>query len=321
MSGGGRERIATRRAVWRSRLLSEWWSPGVCRRSIGEVLDCGGLGPVEWLWPRQGMAYRADPFVWPGTDLVLCEEVPLATGIGRLVALRAGDDGRFGRVGALLDDGVHRSYPYVFRQGEASFLLPEAAAGGSCVVYRMSEGGVPEPVATIAPGRRLVDATMFALGDRIWVAATDLAYGSDDNLCLFHAATPEGPWLSHAANPVIRADRRVRSGGTPFEHRGRWYRPAQDCTETYGGALVINEILCLDPDRYAERAVLRLAPDPAGPFPHGLHTIAADGARCWVDGKRYVFSPIAVAGKIGRRLARLTGNGSGRAAVVPGVAA
>jgi hypothetical protein len=103
-------------------------------------------------------------------------------------------------------------------------------------------------------------------------------------------------------NPVVTARRTARSGGTPFRHHGRLYRPAQDCTETYGGALVITEITTLTPDAFAERIVCRLAPDRASRFPHGLHTISADGDRCLVDGKRLVFDPLVVAGKIKRRL-------------------
>ncbi|MGC9269490.1 glucosamine inositolphosphorylceramide transferase family protein [Acidiphilium sp.] len=297
------EPAAAARQVWRDRLLCEWWSIGICARPIGAILDHGALGPVRWLEPTQGRAYRADPFAWPGTDLILCEEVPLVTGIGRIVALRE-RGGRFEPVGTLLDDGVHRSYPFIWRDGEEMFMLPEAVAGGPTILYRLTPPGTLEALATIAADRRLVDATMFAANGHLWIAATDLAFGSDNNLCLFHANHPGGPWHAHAANPVITGRRTARSGGTPFQHRGRWYRPAQDCTETYGGALVIAEILTLTPTTYRERIVCRLAPDPTGPFPHGLHTLSADGERCLIDGKRMIFAPRVVAGKIRRRMFR-----------------
>ncbi len=289
------------RRVWRDRLLCEWWSIGICARSIGEVLDHGALGPVHWLEPARGAAYHADPFIWPGTGILLCEEVPLATGVGHIVALRA-HDGSFAPVRTLLDDGLHRSYPFIWQDRDESFLLPESATGGPTILYRITPDFDLERIATIAEGRRLVDATLFRAGDRLWIAATDLAYGSNDNLCLYHADRPAGPWHAHALNPVVAHRRTARSGGTPFHHAGRLYRPAQDCTETYGGALVITELTTLTPSAFAERIVCRIAPDPRGPFPDGLHTLCSDGERCFVDGKRFVFDPQVVAGKIARRL-------------------
>jgi hypothetical protein len=289
------------RSTWRDRLLCEWWSIGICARSIGEVLDQAALGPVQWLEPACGTAYRADPFIWPGTGLLLCEEVPRDTGIGHLVILRE-RDGVFSPLQRLLNDGTHRSYPFIWQDGADSYLLPEAAAGGPTILYRMSPNFDLAPVATIAPDRRLVDATLFSTAGKLWIAATDLAYGSDNNLTLYYADQPSGPWLAHHQNPVVIGRRTARSGGTPFQHGGRLYRPAQDCTDTYGGALIISEITSLTPEAFAERFVCRLAPDPHGRFPHGLHTLSSDGERCFVDGKRLVFDPQVVAGKIARRL-------------------
>lgn len=295
---------------WRDRLLCEWWSIGICEQSIGLVLESGSLGPVRWLAPRRGSAYRADPFVWPGTGRVLCEEVPLATGIGRIVVLRE-EGGDFVPEARLLDDGIHRSYPFVWTENDAAFVLPEASAGGPTILYQMAGDGALIAIATIAPSQRLVDATLFSAGGYQWIAATDCAYGSNNNLCLFYADRIAGPWHPHRGNPVKRDISSARPGGTPFRHREKLFRPAQDCTGGYGAALVINEIVTLTPDAFEEHIVCRLAPDPRGPFPDGLHTLSSDGTRCFVDGKRLVFVPMVVARKIGRRLhpGRLMGTG------------
>jgi hypothetical protein len=51
----------------------------------------------------------------------------------------------------------------------------------------------------------------------------------------------------------------------------------------------------LTPTRFAETPVQRIAPDPRGAYPDGLHTIAGAGDLTVIDGKRLVFSPIAFA--------------------------
>jgi hypothetical protein len=70
---------------------------------------------------------------------------------------------------------------------------------------------------------------------------------------------------------------------------GVLYRPSQDCSETYGGALVINRIDRLTPTEFHESVAATLRPLPGGPYPHGLHTLngLADGTV--LDGKKFTF--------------------------------
>ena len=87
--------------------------------------------------------------------------------------------------------------------------------------------------------------------------------------------------------------RSSRPAGTPFRIEGALYRPAQDCSRTYGGAVAINRVDELSPTGFEERLVTRLCPDPAGPYPTGLHTICAAGDQTIIDGKRQEFSWLA----------------------------
>jgi hypothetical protein len=98
--------------------------------------------------------------------------------------------------------------------------------------------------------------------------------------------------------------RSSRPAGTPFEHDGRLFRPAQDCAGSYGAAIVINEVTSLTPDRFSERPVARLTPEPRGPLPDGLHTLSAAGPRTLVDGKRLVWRPGRALRRGARRLLR-----------------
>jgi hypothetical protein len=76
---------------------------------------------------------------------------------------------------------------------------------------------------------------------------------------------------------------------------GALYRPAQDCSVTYGGAVVINRIERMTPEEFSEQVVTRLAPAADGPYPHGLHTLSSAGNVTLVDGKRHILSAAAVA--------------------------
>jgi len=69
------------------------------------------------------------------------------------------------------------------------------------------------------------------------------------------------------------------------------YRPAQDCSRTYGGRVIINRVLTLTPLAFRETQVATVEPDRTGRYPAGLHTLSQVGDITLIDGKRVVFSP------------------------------
>jgi hypothetical protein len=69
------------------------------------------------------------------------------------------------------------------------------------------------------------------------------------------------------------------------------YRPAQDCSRTYGGRVIINRVHTLTPVAFHEEAVVAVNPDSAGPYPSGLHTLSQVGTITLIDGKRMRFIP------------------------------
>ena len=80
-----------------------------------------------------------------------------------------------------------------------------------------------------------------------------------------------------------------RPAGTPFWVDGALYRPAQDCSSTYGARVQINRILVLTPTDFSEEVVACVEPDSRGLYPRGLHTLSSLGRQTLVDGKRSVF--------------------------------
>lgn len=88
--------------------------------------------------------------------------------------------------------------------------------------------------------------------------------------------------------------RSSRSAGTPFHVDGTWYRPAQDCSVTYGGAVVFNKIITLTIEQYEEQVVTTITPCKESDFPDGIHTLSSVGPYTLLDGKcfRYhLFTP------------------------------
>ena len=275
------------RSRWHSRIMAEWWSLGTASTSLDRVLAGFGLGDITWYNPKAGSRYLADPFPWPGTDHILCEDMPLTGGVGRIVAV-VEHNGSLVQDAVVLDDAFHHSYPCTFREGDTVYCVPESTQRGATRINRLDDDGHLIPVCAPAPHARLADPTLFHRDGRYWLACTDLDLGGHDNLCLLHAPSVEGPWAPHARWPVKTDVRGARPAGMPFVAGNRLFRVGQDCAATYGAGLAIHEILSLSETDFKETLITVLKPDKNGPFPHGLHTLVHDGKRFWVDGKRFV---------------------------------
>src|SRR5262249_1702872 len=102
----------------------------------------------------------------------------------------------------------------------------------------------------------------------------------------YYAPAIDGPWTPHARNPLKRDAATARPAGRPFTVGDHLYRPAQDCSVTYGGAVHVMEIATLTPTTFVETLAPRLEPDPAWPYPDGLHHLVVDGTRVFIDAKR-----------------------------------
>ncbi len=295
---GGRLRHGA--AIARQALYTEFWHIGVVDAPISSVLHTPTPKNVHWIKIPAGTVYHADPFAHPNRpDEIWCERYDYATRHGVLERMRLTGD----RLESLcdLEAPVHRSYPFMTDLGHTPIAVPEASAGGQTTLYRLeSDGALGDPVAVLpVPG---IDPVLFWWSNRYWLALTRADLDNRSNLCLWHAATPAGPWTPHIGNPVKVDVCSSRGGGTPFVHDGVLYRPAQDCSRTYGGRVVVNRVLELTPTRFREEIAAVVSPAPDWPAPHGLHTLSAFGDRTLLDAKREVPSLAAVAARIRARL-------------------
>ncbi len=289
---------------WRSRLLSETWAIAPITQPFASLLVDQVLAPVSWIRSPDAGSYIADPFPWPGrTGTILCERYVEATGRGEIVAVSV--RGREASAIEVLDLGTdcHLSYPFTWSEHGRLFCLPEMTGDRRSVLYQLDPAtGTAEKVAVVAEDKSLADPTPFFHAGLHWIAYTDTDLGPHDNLCLLYAERLEGPWSPHPGNPVKIDVRSSRPGGTPVTLNGVLYRPAQDCSRTYGGALVLNRVVTCTPRAYQEVPVAALRPDPKGPYPDGLHTLSINEGGAFVDGKRLGFDARVVARRIASRL-------------------
>jgi hypothetical protein len=231
--------------------------------------------------------FYADPCVirHGGTDHVFIEEQRLdqPNGFISCMSLRSG---RLTAPEPVLERPHHLSYPFVFQSGNDVFMIPESGAARRVSLFRARRFPYDwEEVEVLLEGVAAVDATVVQLDSRWWMFVNVGEDGSSkwDQLHLYYADRPQGPWLPHRRNPVKIDVTSSRPAGPLFQRQGKWLRPTQDCSQYYGGALTLCELRKLSTSEYAEVEVQKLLPSWL-PSNVGFHTLSSSDGLEVIDG-------------------------------------
>jgi hypothetical protein len=290
----GPVRMTLARTHWN--LRRDVWNIGVASWPNLDAVRASVAVEPSWLPDPPRGHFLADPFPLVGGAhgaTILAEDYDFATSTGRLVATQWDPSGAAAPAWTpTIRLRHHASYPYVVRTPEGTFCVPECLQSEEVSAWRLQEDNTWTKAGTLISGRRLVDPTVIRHKGRWWIFATDEDRGPDTNLYGWHAPSFFGPWRQHRLNPLKTDVRSTRPAGPWFFMGDRLVRPAQDCSRTYGGQIVLNEVLRLDESSFDERAIATVRIADGSPYPAGPHTlnflapdlVLVDGKRAeWVD--------------------------------------
>jgi hypothetical protein len=190
----------------------------------------------------------------------------------------------------VLNPGYHLSYPFMFTWRGEHFMIPESVDEARVELYRAVRPPYEWQLEQVLmKDIRLADCTLAELDGKWWMFANSPVHGASywDELHLFHAPSPMGPWTPHRLNPVVSDVRTARPAGGLFQRGRTWYRPSQDSSGGYGSATNIQRIVRLDEHWYEEETVARLLPKWQ-PGLTGVHTVNALGGLTVIDVKRWI---------------------------------
>ena len=289
-------RIARRRLEFASERLFRHaqWNIGVLPVSVGALLRPGNYSDssIEW-FPLDGRErFLADPFgiVCDETIHVLCEFFEYRGGKGHICTLAYAHHRFTTQPEPAIELPVHMSYPFLVEDAGQIYCIPETCGAEEVALFRAVE--FPRKwskVAVLVEHFGGVDPTVFRHDGRWWLMCTEKGRDADVKLWIWHASDLLGPWTPHAQNPVKTDVRTARPGGAPFVHEGVLYRPAQDCSKTYGWRIVIQRVKTLTPSEFVEETTTVLEASADSPFPLGRHTLSSVGEVVLIDGHRTVF--------------------------------
>jgi hypothetical protein len=235
--------------------------------------------PRDRLW--------ADPFVimHQGRYFLFVEELFYSRPKGHISLLEFDGVGKIANTTIVLKENYHLSYPFLFRYHDQIYMMPETSQNRTIQIYQATHFPYKWELRTVLMKDVSAVDTTLVEGHSAWWMFTTMGADSApnvDELYLFHADTPFGPWQPHPKNPIVADCRRGRQAGRVFSYRGQLYRPAQCSTKGGGYAITINRIVTLDTTDYREEPVDVILPEP---YHHaeGLHTLNSDGGMTVID--------------------------------------
>lgn len=257
--------------------------------------DIANLGDFHRIEPPRDRLW-ADPFViqertregaLTNRAWIFVEEMLFAEHRGALAVIEAHRDGTWSPPVRILERPYHLSYPCVFRWNGDFYMVPETGGDRTVQLFRATSFPFEwEQVSVLLRDIEAVDATPFEHEGRWWMYLTTPSTPNVyDDLSLYVADSPLGPWTPHRRNPILSDIVGGRCAGRPFRHQGKLIRAAQDGARRYGHAMQLRELVTLSEDAWEERAIARILPDWA-PGLGGTHTLNVDGEVVVADGFR-----------------------------------
>lgn len=271
--------------------LVERWNIGIANCNISQFLNIPNQ-EIKWLKPF--CKFKADPFGFidkNGKKQIFFEHYSLVKRKGEIRRIEINNDGKILNESKILENKFHLSYPYIFKDGDENYALVESYKSQGLDLYKIDENNNFIKEKRLLSDLKIIDPSLIKHGKKYYLFF-NLADEGDNKLYLAHSDNLLEGWKMHKKNPIKDNIYSARSAGTIFSYNKDLYRPAQNCSQSYGGAMCINKIGKLSPSEFAEEVEINITPNQFGKYPCGLHNISPLGEDLTlIDGKKYAFVP------------------------------
>lgn len=207
--------------------------------SIDQIISDRSLGDVRFLKHHYHDRWFADPFILnadSNTISLLVEEYFYSSGKGRIARLTV-DRSSFRLIGnePVLELSTHLSFPFIRRLSGRILIYPESCRSGEWKEYEYNPDSrriISEKTIVVRP---FTDATFDHKGR---ILTTELPDPNSDSLSVYEFT--DGSFSQ--TDKIVFDERIARNAGSVFQCGGRFFRPAQECNNSYGHSVVIQEV-------------------------------------------------------------------------------
>lgn len=248
---------------------------------------------VRWLNHPYRDRFFADPFILDVTEneiRVLVEDLEYKTwkgNISLLVIDRKSTELK--RKTMVLNLDTHLSFPFIYRENNEVYVIPENSASGSLRAWRYNADTERLESPVVLTGMPVVDPVIKKAGTHYFLYGSLQDRSENRDLYLWQAEELLSHYELVCDHPIKSDNRCSRRGGDFFIVDEQLYGVAQSCVNSYGEATQICRAEFGADGRLTEQLAATILPDTQ--YPYGLHTFNVYKGVCVVDGLSYLFRP------------------------------
>ena len=206
--------------------------------------------------------FLADPFVINNKDqaYVFVEDFFYKDNKGRISVIKVTkNDYEF--LGVVLEEDFHLSFPYVFKDDDSFYMVPETSANCEIRLYKSKNFPFEwEYEKTLMSNVDAADTMLFKCESK-WFMLTNICSANirdhQSELHIFYSDDLKSDnWLPISkGNPVIFDSQKARNGGF-FVNESKLYRVSQSHGKAHYGKLRVNEVVRISEEEYLKKKSL-----------------------------------------------------------------
>ena len=235
--------------------------------------------------------FWADPFVVRHNDeiYVFLEEFSYHLDRGHIVVAQVNEDGSLETPELIIKTDYHLAYPHVIKWNDTYYMMPDSDMR-RIELHRCKSFPYEWTLdRVLMEGPIYADPTTIEIDGVWWLFVTqseDYDHALEE-LHIYYADSPLGPFQPHPRNPVKIDVRYARPAGEFFWRDGKLFRPVQSSQVRYGDALHICEITKLTKEEFEEKVIDTLLPKWDLEL-EGTHTLNWREGITFIDGVRWI---------------------------------
>lgn len=270
--------------IFRKYATCNKWNIGFIEDSLDTILDPDRPVTIHWMKHNEKKSWFADPFILGIDDAhiyILVEEFYYPIERGRISKLTINRNTyQLEKIDVILELPTHLSFPAIIRKDGKTYIYPENSESGKLALYEFDTASNKCIPSKILCERPLTDAIITDLFGENQIFSTELPNPNKNILGVYQ----DGKKIKEYTFPGNVA----RNAGDWFVNNGKIYRPAQDCTKTYGGAVILQEISKKGNLELTFKNIRKLVSDNAI-YDQGFHTFNHYQGLTVVDAKGFRF--------------------------------
>ena len=263
------------------------WNIGFIENGINEILN--NKNPqIKWVKKTINDRWFADPFILDVTDseiILLVEEYCYNVKKGRIARLVI-DRNTYYEKGyeIILECDTHLSFPFIFRQNNKVYVIPENSASGNSTLYEYNDKYRTMTPIHLLADEPFADATIFEFSGAHYLLTTKLPDTNSKSVLIYSFDKDKLKTLGRVSEVEFFAFC-GRNAGEVFSSNYNLYRPAQDCTLRYGHGVIIQKISFED-GQWIFKDVNSIYPNSFR-YNQGIHTLNHYKGLYVIDGRGY----------------------------------